>query len=51
MLITMSKITTSSTILVGTYRKDQLQKWILPKGLYDELDALGYRYFSTSKRS
>ncbi len=35
MLITMSKNTTSSTILVGTYRKDQLQKWILPKGLYN----------------
>ena len=33
----MSKKSTppSSTILVGTYRKDQLKKWILPKGLYN----------------
>ncbi len=22
-------------VLVGTYRKDQLKKWILPKGLYN----------------
>ena len=25
----------SSIVLVGTYRKDQLKKWILPKGLYN----------------
>lgn len=27
--------TPEKTILVGTYRKDQLQKWILPKGFYN----------------
>ncbi len=27
--------TTESVILVGTYRKDQLKKWILPKGFYN----------------
>ena len=26
---------TEPTVLVGTYRKDQLQKWILPKGFYN----------------
>ncbi len=33
----MSKKPASSspTILVGTYRKNQLKKWILPKGLYN----------------
>ena len=27
--------TPEKTILVGTYRKDQLEKWILPRGLYN----------------
>ncbi len=27
--------TPEKTILVGTYRKDQLEKWVLPKGLYN----------------
>ena len=26
---------TTPTVLVGTYRKDQLAKWILPRGLYN----------------
>lgn len=31
----MPKKPDKSVILVGTYRRDQLEKWVLPKGLYN----------------
>lgn len=32
---TRKKPSSPPTVLVGTYRKDQLEKWILPRGLYN----------------
>ena len=41
-------------VLVGTYRKEQLDKWVLPKGLYnypidDEQDSLDLSLFANVK--
>lgn len=40
-------------VLVGTYRKEQLEKWVLPKGFYnypvDETETLDTSIFANVK--